>query len=399
MPMHGKILYIDCFSGVSGDMFAGAVLDLGVGSIDLLEAELYKLDLHGWSLSLERASVSGISAGRFRVNVSDGQEPRDLEDIRNLISSSGLAEKVEADCLAVFQRLAEAEAEAHGESPKSVHFHEVGMVDSIVDVVSACVLMEEFSPAQVVCSPVALGSGTVETAHGKMPVPAPATVNLLKGVPVLQGGEGRELTTPTGAALVSHFSDSFGSLPAMRIERVGYGAGTGETAGPNLLRVMAGEQTGHSAGGVVEHQMMLKTSIDDSTPEGLAHLTEKLLKCGATDAWITPVVMKKGRPGAVLSVLCRNGDVDSMLDLIFRESSTFGVRTSSVERHCLERRLETAETEYGPVRIKTGSWRGRQVTVSPEYEDCRLAAEKHGVPLKAVYEAAYRAAGKRQAKS
>jgi len=392
MPaMSGRTLYIDCFSGVAGDMFVGALLDLGVGSLDLLETELKKIDLEGWSLSLEKVRISGVAASRFLVNVEAEQEPRSFSAIEELIAGSRLPAPVRSHCLAIFGRVARAEAEAHGESINTVHFHEIGMVDSIIDIASACVLIEELSPAEIIVSPVALGSGTVETQHGTMRVPVPATEILLKDVPVFPGGEKCEIATPTGAALVSYFADSYGPLPAMILENSGYGAGSRETKGPNLLRLIVGERTGAVAGGRIEQQVVLETNIDDTTPEQLSYLVEKLLEAGAADAWLAPVVMKKGRPGVVLSVLCSSGEVGKFLDLIFTGSSTFGVRARTTERHCLERQVETVETKYGAVRVKIGFWRGSVVTMSPEYEDCRRAADEHGVPLATVYEAARQA--------
>lgn len=378
-------------------MFVAALLDLGAGSIGELESELAKLGFGGWSLEYEQVKRAGISVARFDVEVMAEQPPRDPAAIRELIEKSALAASVKEASLAIFERLAAAEAAAHGETAESVHFHEVGMVDSIIDIVGAAVLMDKLSPGRVVCSPVALGSGTVDTMHGLMPVPAPATVNLLTGVPVREGEAGQELTTPTGAALVAHFADSFGSLPEMVLEKAGYGAGTRETRCPNLLRMMLGRIDpggGVDGEGEVEEQVLLETNIDDSTPEQMAWLAERLIEVGAADAWLTPVVMKKGRPGVLLSVLCAPAEQAGLLDLIFAESSTFGVRVKRLQRHCLERRFESVETPWGEVRIKVGSWRGRDVTRSPEYEDCRLLAERHGVALKAVYEAA-RAALKR----
>jgi uncharacterized protein (TIGR00299 family) protein len=391
--MSGPTLYIDCFSGVAGDMFVGALLDAGAGSLGLLQAELEKVDFDGWSIATESIKVSGIAATRFSVIIEgEEQEPRSLSDIEELIARSGLSEKVRSHCLAIFGRVARAEARAHGESLQTVHFHEVGMVDSIIDIISTCVLIEELKPGEVFCSPVALGSGTVKTRHGIMPVPSPATALLLKGLPVLQGGERQELATPTGAALVSYFARSFGALPTIKLTGAGYGAGTRETRGPNLLRILMGERMEGATGGVIDQQTLIETNIDDSTPERLAYLVDQLLAAGAADAWMTPVIMKKGRPGVVLSVLCAPGEEGEQLDLIFRESSTFGVRTSMVQRNCLERRMETVQTSYGQVQVKIGKWRGREVTVSPEYEDCREVARKNGVPLATVYEAALAAA-------
>lgn len=376
-------------------MFVAALLDLGAGSVEFLEESLDGLGLDGWSIASEKTKASGLAATRFRVETAEEQQPRSFSGIRKLLAAARLPETVRSHSLAVFGRLAEAEARAHGQSLEAVHFHEVGMVDSIIDIVSSCLLVAELSPERVICSPVTLGSGTVDTRHGIMPVPSPATAILLAGVPVRQGSEHQELATPTGAALVSYFADSFGPLPDIRLDSAGYGAGTRETRGPNLLRMILGKpwslaaaDTGGEAGGDIDSQVLLETNIDDSTPEQLAYLAERLLDAGAADAWLTPVIMKKGRPAVTLSVLGRPGDADRLLDLIFRESSTFGVRARNLERHCLQRRELTVGTAYGEVRVKVGVWRGRQVSVSPEYEDCRRAAARHGVAISDVYDAA-----------
>ncbi|GBE58308.1 hypothetical protein BMS3Abin01_01242 [bacterium BMS3Abin01] len=390
--MSDNILYFDCFSGVAGDMFVAALLDMGVGSVGFLRGELEKIDFDGWAIEAEPVKVVGIASTRFRVELSDGkQEPRSLSDIQTLISSSSMDENIRSNVMAVFSRVARAEAAAHGETLETVHFHEVGMVDSIIDIVCACLLMDELSPFKVVTSPVALGQGVVDTSHGVMPVPAPATTILLMGVPVVQGAERCELATPTGAALVAYFADEYGPLPAMRLDAVGYGAGSGEKAGPNLLRVLSGKIDVTGEPELVEQQVLLETNIDDSTPEELAYLLERLLAESATDAWLTPVIMKKGRPGVSLSVLCAYSDIERNLDTIFEESSTFGVRIDTVERHCLERRIEKVKTPYGMISVKVGHRHGKNVTMSPEYEDCRRAAAEHGVTLHTVFEAAKKA--------
>lgn len=390
MVMREKTLFIDCLAGVSGDMFVAALLDLGAGSLELLRGELAKLAVDGWEIELETVRPSGIAARRFVVKVEgEKQAPRSQANIADLISSSKLEEKVKSHCLAIFSRVARAEAEAHGQTLETVHFHEVGMVDSIIDIVSACILMEELAPAEVICSAVEMGSGMVDTKHGPMPIPAPAAAVLLKGVPVMQGVEKCELTTPTGAALATYFSDEFSPMPPMVIEKIGYGSGNNVTThGPNLLRFMLGRRSGDGAGAEIEPMTLIESNVDDSTPEELASLMEKLMEAGARDAWLTPVIMKKGRPGVTVAILCSEGDIKRLSDMVFRESSTFGVRLSRIERHCLERRLEKVSTPYGEIQVKVGLLGGRTITVSPEYEDCRRAAAERGAPLKDVYAAA-----------
>lgn len=396
MSMDEKTLFIDCFSGVSGDMFVAALIDAGVGSLELLRDELHKLPLEGWDIKLESVRSSGIAASRFDVRVvGEKQQPRSLADIQDLLTASKLSDSVKSSSLAIFSRVGRAEAEAHGQTLETVHFHEVGMVDSIIDIVGACILMDELDPAEVVCSPVEMGSGMVDTKHGPMPIPAPAAANLLKGVPVMQGGEECELTTPTGAALVTYFADRFGPMPPMEIEEVGYGSGTHETKrGPNLLRFVVGRRSDAGVAEEIEQMVLVETNIDDSTAEELGHLVELLMEAGANDAWLTPVIMKKGRPGVTVSVLCPPGDIERFAEILFRESSTFGVRVSHIERHCLERRIESVTTAYGDIRVKVGRLRGEVMSAAPEYEDCRRAAAEHAVPLKEVYRAASEALGK-----
>lgn len=390
--MSDNTLFFDCFSGVAGDMFVAAMLDMGVGSIDFLKSELGHLGLEGWSIATEPVKASGIAATRFKVELSEEeQEPRSFNDIETLISTSGLKPNIRSSALAVFGRVARAEAVAHGETLDTVHFHEVGMLDSIIDIVSACLLVDKLAPQEIVTSPIALGTGTVETKHGEVPVPAPATASLLMGIPVVSGAYQCELATPTGAALIAYFADRYGPMPAMTLGAIGYGAGTMVTDGPNMLRVMSGKVDITGTPEQVEPQVLLETNIDDSTPEELAYLVERILSSGASDAWLTPVIMKKGRPGVLLSVLCGHAYIEKNLDLIFEESSTFGVRIDVVERHCLERRVEKVRTPYGTIRIKVGHRHGKDVTVSPEYEDCRQAAERHGVTLRAVFDAAKKA--------
>jgi hypothetical protein len=395
--MKDKTLFIDCFSGVSGDMFVAALLDSGVGSLELLRDELHKMPIEGWDIKLEVVRPSGIAATRFNVRVvGEKQKPRSLSDIHDLISASKLSESVKSSSLAIFSRVGRAEAEAHGQTLETVHFHEVGMVDSIIDIVGACILMDELAPKEIVCSPVEMGSGMVDTKHGPMPVPAPAAAILLKGAPVMQGVEECELTTPTGAALVTYFADRYGPMPPMEIEEVGYGSGTHETKQrPDLLRFVIGKSSGAGVAEEIEQMALIESNIDDSTAEELAHLAEKLMEAGANDVWLTPIIMKKGRPGVTVSVLCPQGDIENYTDIIFSESSTFGVRVSHLERHCLERHMETVSTQYGDIQVKVGLLRGRVMSASPEYEDCRRAAAEHGVALQIIYDAATAAAGEK----
>lgn len=388
--MADNVLYIDCFSGISGDMFTAALLDLGLGSIELLQKTLSGLPLAGWSIDAQKIEINGLVATRFNVEVDEDEgKTRRLDDIQALINAGNLDDNVRLHALEIFNEMAMAEAKAHGKTPEDVHFHEVGMVDSIIDIVCGCLLIMNSGADAIHCSPVTLGSGQVKTRHGMMPVPVPAVANLLAGVPVRQGSEKKEMTTPTGAALAAHFTSRFGAMPDMRLLASGYGAGRHETVAPDVLRVIMGERLEIADDHLSDEQVIiLETNIDDSTPEMNAYLVEKLLAEGAADVWLTPVVMKKGRAAVMLSVICAAADVDRLLDIVFEESTTFGVRIGGMQRRCLERHEETVRTSYGPVSVKIGKWRGREITISPEYEDCRKAAEKNEVPISEIYRVA-----------
>lgn len=284
----------------------------------------------------------------------------------------------------VFTRLGEAEAAVHGVPVDQIHFHEVGAVDSIVDIVGNCILLTELAPDRVVCSPLSVGSGTVKCAHGVMPVPAPATARLLSaaGAPVAPGAAKGELLTPTGAALLTSIADAYGAMPPMVMQAVGYGYGKRDTGTLNCLRVTLGEEGEQAPDAVVQ----LEANLDDMTAEAVAYLMEQLMEQGALDAWTTPIVMKKGRPAVTASVLCRPGDQNRLRKLMFQESTTLGVRAHELTRVTLERHIETVDTEYGPLRVKVAPGHA-----APEYEDCQCAARQHGVPLGAVYRAAMKA--------
>ncbi len=380
------LAYFDCFSGISGDMTLGALVDAGL-PIDVLRSELAKLNLPGYTLSSEKVRRSGLSATKVHVILDDKEQPaRHLADINRIIDSSTLSPAVKQKSLSIFQRLAEVEAKVHGTTPEKVHFHEVGALDALVDIVGSVIGLEHLGITEVIGSPVNVGSGTIHTAHGKLPVPAPATAELLKNIPLYSSSITFELTTPTGAAIISTLATFFGPLPQMKVRAIAYGAGNKDFPGqPNVLRLMIGELFPAYD---EDTSMLIETNIDDMNPQLYDHVIEKLLALGAQDAYLTPIIMKKGRPGILLSVLTDKSKSTEILDTIFRETTSIGVRIQEVGRKKLSREVRTVETSYGKIRIKI-SRRGDEImTVTPEYEDCRKLAEEKQVPLKTVMDEA-----------
>ena len=376
-----RLAYFDAASGASGDMVLGAVVDLGL-PLDELREGLLRLDLPGYRLESRRVSRSGLSATKVDVVVDEpAGGHRHLRDVLGLIDRSGLDPAVKARAGSLFRRLAEAEAEVHGTSPDEVHFHEVGAVDSIVDIVGGVVALGWLGVERFASSPLNVGTGTVEMSHGVFAVPPPATARLVAGVPVYGAGEG-ELLTPTGALLLTDYATDWGPLPAMRIERSGHGAGTRETKGrPNVLRLLVGDDAAAPPG---ERVLVLETELDDAAPQLLGPLIERLLGAGALDAFFTPVQMKKGRPGVLVTVLAPPEARERVEELLFRETTTLGVRRQEWQRTVLERDTATVETSYGPIRVKIGR-RGEAVyNAWPEFEDCQRAAAEKGVPVKLV---------------
>lgn len=380
-----RVLYFDCASGASGDMLLGALVDLGL-PLERLRDELAKLPLRGLRLEARRVDRSGLQATHVQVLDERGEHPhRGLFDVLRLLDASSLTSDVQQRCAALFRRLAEAEAAVHGTTVEQVHFHEVGAVDSIADVVGATWGLLQLDAARCVASPLNLGSGSVTMSHGTFSVPPPATARLVQGVPVYAAGEG-ELLTPTGALLVTGFAGSYGPLPAMRPHAVGYGAGSRDTRGrPNVLRLVLGDEDAPSGRELV---WLLEAQVDDLSPQLAGALVELLLAAGALDAWLAPIVMKKGRPGLVLSALARPERRDALEELILRESTTLGVRARECERSVLEREVLALPTSYGPIGVKLGRRHGRVYNAQPEFDDCRRAAEAHGVPIKEVQAAA-----------
>jgi uncharacterized protein (TIGR00299 family) protein len=378
--------YFDCFSGISGDMILGALVDAGV-SIDALRAELARLDLSGYEISSKKVKRSGITATKVHVRIEQReQKPRHLSDIRKIVEGSSLSSTVRKKSSQIFTRLAEAEAKVHATSPDKIHFHEVGAVDAIVDIVGSIIGLELLGITRVIASAVNVGSGTVQTTHGLLPVPAPATAELLTGIPVYQSETKFELATPTGAAIISTLGSSFGSLPQMKIDRIAYGAGEKDFPhAPNVLRLMIGEP---AASYDEDSSIVVETNIDDMNPQVYDYLIGKLLEQGAQDAYLTPIIMKKGRPAVLLSVLTDKSTTDVVLDTIFRETTSIGVRIREVGRRKLPREIAAVDTVYGKVKMKISRRSGEVLTATPEYEDCWRIAKEKNVPLKTVMEEA-----------
>lgn len=451
-----KTLYLDIFSGISGDMFIGAMLDLGV-DFPALEAELKKLEVSEYELKSTRKSKSFIEGVKFDVLLDGDQadhchshdpgnghshshaaEPeehshehshgvppeehghehshahshshdsgdhdhgdggsRNHAQIRDLIDASTLSEWVKEKSKAVFFRVAVAEAKVHGLPVESVHFHEVGAVDSIVDIVGACICLEMMGKPRVLSAPVTEGTGFVMCAHGRFPVPTMATLEILgaRGVPVNQCDEPHELVTPTGAAILAEFAEEFGLMSGVVAKRVGYGLGTRDNhTRPNVLRAVIGESTGEQGGAVdweIDRIAVLETNLDDVSPEVLGHFVEGSLAAGALDVFHTPIQMKKNRPGIQLTVLCSEADADRFCESLLRETSAFGVRRTVAERRKLQREMVTARLADGVVEVKIGRLNDSVVQIAPEYESCAALARASGQPLKEIYQAAIEAA-------
>jgi len=386
-----KIAYFDCFSGISGDMILGALVDAGL-EMERLKAELARLPLSGYTLSAQTVRKRGLRGTHVEVEVSEKGVERHLHEIEEIIEGSDLPGEVKSRGLAIFQRLAEAEAHVHGIPVERVHFHEVGAMDAIVDVVGAVIGLWLLGIERVYASPVHVGRGTVECAHGTLPVPAPATQKLLRWVPIYGRDVDAELVTPTGAAILTTLVDGFGAAPPMQVEQVGYGAGSRDLPLPNLLRVSIGTTTRNVKGYEEDVVTVIETNIDDMNPQLYEHVMEQLFGAGALDVFLTPIQMKRNRPGVQLSVLVAEEHVADVLDVLFAETTTIGARMCPMRRWKLKRESVVVETRYGPVGVKVAR-RGRAVVnVAPEYRECRRVAEKQSVPLKEVYQAALEAA-------
>jgi len=419
-----RIAYLDCFSGISGDMFLGSLIDSGV-SPEIFEQTVAALNL-GVRLEITRVNRSGISATKVDV-VADGCKDRakearrgvsasydhslhkhihdhhhadhqhahgrGLTEIRDMITqASSLTESTKDTAIAIFEKLGAAESKIHNVPIEKIHFHEVGAVDALVDIVCAAVGAESLGVDGFICSPLNVGGGTVDCAHGTFPVPAPATVELLKGAPVYSSGPQVELVTPTGAAIVATLVKRFESFPAMRIEKSGYGAGARDfEKHANVLRITIGEAASGTFAGAAEIVIVLEANLDDLNPQVFGYVIDRLLEAGALDVFCVPVQMKKNRPGTLLTILSKPGDADALAKIVFAETTTLGIRRREEQRQVLARRWETVSTRFGDIRIKVASMNGSVSNYAPEYEDCRRIATEHRVPLKTVMQEAVQA--------
>jgi uncharacterized protein (TIGR00299 family) protein len=381
-----KIAYFDCFAGASGDMILGALLDAGL-SIERLREEIAKLQLTHYTLDVTKVVKKGIGGSQAQIVIDQDHHDhhhRHLSHIREIIADSDLDDKIKDRSTAIFVRLAEAEARVHRSSVEAVHFHEVGAMDAIIDVVGAVVGFSVLGIDKIFCSPLHVGGGTIECAHGTLPVPAPATAELIKGRPTYSTGVAGELLTPTGAAILTTLASGFGPMPAMTIGQIGYGAGTADPGIPNLLRVAIGEARDDIGGYEVEQTVLIETNIDDMNPQLYDHLMGRLLNEGALDVFLTAVQMKKNRPGTLLSVICKSDAVGSLADILMQETTTIGLRWRVENRIMAAREIRRIDTVHGPVAVKLARNNGRIINLTPEYDDCkRLAIEKQ-LPLKKV---------------
>lgn len=379
-----KLAYFDCFSGISGDMTLGALVDAGC-PINHLRTELEALRVPGWELSAEKVWKNGMAATHVKIRTEEQHQHRSLTAIREILNESKLAPPVRDRAAVIFQKLGEAEARVHDVPLEKIHFHEVGALDAIIDIVGACIGFAALGIDKFACSPLNVGGGTAKMAHGILPVPAPATAALLQGKPTYSNGVQRELVTPSGAAIVATLCDSFGPQPPMTVNAIGYGAGTADLEGqPNVLRMMIGEAAEKAVPGHDEEIAVIEANLDDMNPQIYGYVLEKALAAGALDVYTTPVQMKKNRPGTLLTLLCHPQDTNALMSLVFAETTTFGVRTYRAQRRTLPRESVNVTTSYGDIRIKLSRVNGRILHVAPEYDDCRKLAAEKNVPLQQV---------------
>jgi uncharacterized protein (TIGR00299 family) protein len=386
------VAYLDCSSGISGDMFFAALLDAGLELEPLLD-QLRKIPLAGYQLKPARVLRGGLAGLRLEIEVSAPQPERHLREILNLLEGSALTASVKARALKMFHRLAEAEGKLHGKPPAEIHFHEVGAVDAILDIVGASAGLELLGIDQLICSPLNVGGGHVKTAHGMLPVPAPATAEVLKGVPIYSSGVDGELVTPTGAVIVCTLASGFGPMPSMSVTQIGYGAGGRDYSGhPNIARLFVGERAEISRPRVPkpsEVVTVIDANVDDMNPQLYGYLVERALAAGALDITCGSVQMKKNRPGLEISILCPPDRAEVLAQLLLEETTTIGLRMHEAARLVLEREMMSVETSYGTVRVKVARHKGVVMNVAPEYDDCRRLAAEKSVPLKEVIVSAH----------
>ncbi len=381
-----RILYYDCFAGISGDMNLGALVNLGVDAA-YLERELGKLNIEGFRLEVEPGMRKGISGTKVTVVVDhpENEKHRHLSHIEALINNSSLSDRIKKKSLAIFDLVAEAEAKVHNISKEQVHFHEVGALDSIADIVGAAICQEYLEVDEIQASPVQLGGGFVKCAHGMMPVPAPATAEIVADIPVKTGLVEYEATTPTGAAILAATVDRFESRMELVVLKTGYGIGQRDGEIPNVLRVYLAEGSTRTTEDVEEEEaVMLECNLDDMNPERYTHVMDLLFGAGAADVFIIPIVMKKSRPGHMLSVLCSSDSVDKMKEILFTETSSIGLREHTLRKSMLRREMVMLNTKYGEIEVKRSYFNGRVVNEKPEFEQCRKLAREHGVTLEEI---------------
>lgn len=386
-----KIAYFDCFSGISGDMTVGALLDAGL-KIETLEKELNKLGLSGYQLEVNKVVKKGISATQFKVKIKEEGVERRFEDILTILEKSKLDEEIKKETEKIFFNIAQAESKIHRKDIDKIHFHEIGGLDSIIDITSAVIGIKTLGIEEIHSSALPVGKGFVKCAHGVIPVPAPATLELLKNIPIYSGGIESEMITPTGAGIIGTLAKSFGERPLMKIERIGYGAGEKEFTIPNLLRVSIGEKIlkdeNLKDGYVSDEAVLIESNIDDMNPEFYDYIMDQLFSQGALDVFLTPIQMKKNRPAHMLSIIVYEQNLKEILEVLFSESTTLGVRIRETKRLRLAQKNFITETKYGKIRVKVGIFKGEIKNIAPEYEDCKKIAKQHKVPLKEVYDEA-----------
>ena len=377
-----KIAYFDCFAGISGDMTIGALLDAGF-EFEKLKSELKKLHLEGYELKAEKTERNHIGGTKFSVLYQEDHSHRHLKDIVEMIQKSELSSKVQEQAIKIFTNLAEAEAHIHGTTVDKIHFHEVGAIDSIVDIVGILICLEGLEIEQVYSSRIHVGSGFVECQHGKMPLPAPATANLLKKIPTYSKGIESELTTPTGAAFLSSLCEKFGPLPYIETRSIGYGAGSRVLPDiPNLLRVYIGDRQESFER---DEATLIQANIDDMNPEIFEYVSNLILQEGAFDVYMAPVIMKKNRPGTVLNILTPEEKKENILSILFAETTTLGVRMNQVIRKRIMREILKVKTKFGDIKVKIGREKEKILNIAPEYESCKKIALEKNIPLKEVY--------------
>ncbi|MBI2657396.1 nickel pincer cofactor biosynthesis protein LarC [Candidatus Woesearchaeota archaeon] len=377
-----KTAYFDCFSGISGDMIIGALIDLGL-DVKFLKKGLEKLNLKGYKIETKKIVKNGITSTKFDVIEANKHhhEERSLREINKIIDNSMLDNETKVTIKKIFQKIGAAEARIHNKSIDKIHFHEIGAIDTLIDVAGAVIGFKKLGIEKIYCSKLNTGTGFVTFSHGKWPVPAPATAELLKNVPVYHNNIEAELVTPTGAAIITTIADKFGEMPAMEVEKIGYGAGTKDLEQPNVLRIFLGEMENKGD----ETINVIETNIDNMNPEIYPYVVDKLMENGALDAYLTSIIMKKGRPAVKLTVLADIKNTDKLCNIIFDETTTLGLRIYPAQRKKLEREIKEIITKYGKIKVKISKLNGKIQNVISEYEDCAKIAKKYKIPLKKVY--------------